>query len=40
MTAEIHHLPSRSDREWQHVAQYLRTSTMQRTGSEEIADAV
>lgn len=40
MTAEIHQLPGRSDREWQHVAHHLRAGVMQRTGSEEVADAV
>jgi hypothetical protein len=40
MTAEIHQLPSRPDREWRHIAEALRSGVMQRTGSAEIADAV
>lgn len=40
MSAEIHHLPNRPDREWRHIAEALRSGIMQRTGSTEIADAV
>lgn len=40
MSAEIHHLPNRPDREWRHIAEALRSGIMQRTGSPEIADAV
>lgn len=40
MSAEIHHLPNRPDREWRHIAEALRSGVMQRTGSTEIADAV
>jgi hypothetical protein len=40
MTAEIHQLPSRPDREWRHIADHLRAGVLQRTGSSEIADAV